>query len=64
MEPQQKTLIAKNMGRSVDFGDFIIIRPKKNYRLNSNIIIIKDAQDLVVIDAGTPLDPEQKWIIL
>jgi len=46
----------KKMGIAVDYGDFIIIRPKQNYRMNSNITIIK-GKNPIVIDSGTPRNP-------
>jgi len=44
------------MGIPIDYGDFILIRPKYNYRMNASVIIIKNNPP-VVIDAGTPADP-------
>ncbi|MCP4764114.1 MAG: MBL fold metallo-hydrolase [archaeon] len=43
------------MGVSVDFGDFIVIRPTQNYRINSGLIVIKGTEP-VIIDTGTPKD--------
>ena len=47
------------MGIAVDYGDFIVIRPKQNYRMNSNITIIK-GKNPIVIDSGTPRNPGMK----
>ena len=52
-----KKFVQENMGKTVDFCNFIIIRPKNNYRLNSAIIILKDPTSPVIIDCGTPIDP-------
>lgn len=48
--------IPKKMGVSVDYGDFIIIRPKESYRLYSGVIVLK-GENPVIIDVGTPADP-------
>lgn len=53
--------IPNRMGITVDYGDFLIIRPKTNYRINSGLIIIK-GDEPVIIDTGTPRDPGMKRI--
>jgi len=52
----RKTKIRKGMGVVVDYEDFIIIRPKYNYRMNASVIVIKN-ENPIIIDAGTPADP-------
>ncbi|MCP4764119.1 MAG: MBL fold metallo-hydrolase [archaeon] len=45
------------MGKIVDHEDFFIIRPKKFYRYNSSVIILKDEEEPFMIDVGTSEDP-------
>ncbi|MHA1474020.1 MAG: MBL fold metallo-hydrolase [Promethearchaeota archaeon] len=52
----RKKIRKKKLGIAVDYGDFIIVRPKQNYRMNSNITIIK-GKNPIVIDSGTPRNP-------
>lgn len=52
----QPAKLRKGMGISVDYGDFILIRPKANYRMNASVIIVKGKQP-IVIGAGVPEDP-------
>lgn len=44
------------MGAVVDYGDFLIVRPIKNYRINSGVIIIK-GEEPVIVDTGSSTDP-------
>ncbi|MHA1819495.1 MAG: MBL fold metallo-hydrolase [Promethearchaeota archaeon] len=46
----------KKMGVSLDFGPFIIVRPRRKYRENSGIIILKGDHP-VLIDVGTSKEP-------
>lgn len=52
----RQTKIRKGMGISVDYGDFILIRPTANYRMNASVIIVK-GKEPVIIGAGVPEDP-------
>jgi len=52
----RKKIRKKKLGIAVDYGDFIIVRPNQNYRMNSNITIIK-GKNPIVIDSGTPRNP-------
>jgi glyoxylase-like metal-dependent hydrolase (beta-lactamase superfamily II) len=48
--------IRKGMGITVDYGDFILIRPTTNYRMNASVIVVK-GKEPVVIGAGVPGNP-------
>jgi len=47
---------ANQMGITLDCGDFLVVRPRKNYRITSSVIIVKGTRP-VIIDTGTPFDP-------
>ena len=48
--------LTQKMGIAVDYGDFILIRPRLNYRICAGVILIKGPRPILV-DTGNLVDP-------